>query len=301
MITLDYQDDGFARAMRACILETSAFGFDVSGEAYQDLQPLLDPDLFQNLARLGVRPRLRLLQTTITLSRAKGMRMHIQVLPQAIRFQFEPEEKRPQEQRPGIVEAPGQQASSEIRATLDRLRAYFVSIEIAPPASQVDLKRAAEQLGRIPSGMTALFLECSGLKIRIQDLVEGSVYSLTEALEVHGRVFMHRPEEVRRLLPIRGDGCGNFDCVITSGPGAGAVVFWEHERGERAACLVASSVPKFLDIVAQYLMESRSPDGQRSGSTSVWLWQPERLLERDPGAARLLRDPAFVAGIHQRE
>jgi hypothetical protein len=124
-------------------------------------------------------------------------------------------------------------------------------------------------------------------------------------LDHHGIGFSHHPS-LTRLLPLRGDGCGDFDCTVAPGDVApGSVVFWDHEVYDRPSHLLGSTLASYLDmwsesLVHDYLADGELHPGARAPQLDRWPWlgTPERkhpwpfdadwIARRDPGVAGLL-------------
>ncbi len=145
---------------------------------------------------------------------------------------------------------------------------------LSNPITTERLSELAAAAGSLPEGVVQYLSTSDGLVHRKLD-------------SIYGSEGMLRPYPSSSLLPLKGDGCGNYDSVIVEpGLGFGAVVFWDHETS-RAEYLVASSVPTYLAFLARYPVSERwTPDGQ-SHNDFVRL--------HDPEAARLLDDPRFRA------
>ncbi len=145
---------------------------------------------------------------------------------------------------------------------------------LRPPITAAQLKKLVAASGSLPEGVTRYLATSDGLKH-------------PELEPICGSAQMLKPYPSSSLLPLKGDGCGDYDAVmIEPGFGFGAVVFWDHEP-RKAAYLIASSVPKYLELLVSVPDSDRwSPDG---------LNQNEFLRAHDAEAARLLDDPAFAA------
>lgn len=128
--------------------------------------------------------------------------------------------------------------------------------------------------GSLPEGVTRYLATSDGLD-----------HSHSELDSICGSKEMLKPYPSNSLLPLKGDGCGNYEAVIIEpGPCFGAVVFWDHETA-KAEYLVASSVPLYLELLVTFPTSDRwSSDGQS---------QDDFLRAHDHEAARLLDDPGF--------
>jgi len=140
------------------------------------------------------------------------------------------------------------------------------------PISTTRLSELANAAGSLPEGVSRYLATSDGLDHPLLDSIWGSKEML-------------KPYPSNSLLPLKGDGCGNFDAVlIEPGPGFGAVVFWDHET-TKAEYLIASSVPVYLELlVSTPLSERWSSDGQS---------HDDFLRAHDAAAASLLDDPMF--------
>jgi len=105
------------------------------------------------------------------------------------------------------------------------------------PATEAALGELISVTGALPDGVLQYLHTSDGLEHASLELV----------FNAH---TMRIPSPSNSLLPLRDDGCGNYDAVILDdGPGHGAVVFWNHESC-RAEYLIASSVPAYLRYLA---------------------------------------------------
>jgi hypothetical protein len=141
------------------------------------------------------------------------------------------------------------------------------------PITEVRLNELMAAAGSLPEGVTRYLRTSDGLD-------HPSLFG------VCGSQTMLKSYPSNSLLPLREDGCGDYDSVIIEpGPGYGAVVFWDHET-TRAEYLLASSVPSYLELLVLAVPKSQrwSSDGQS---------QNEFVRAHDAAAARLLDDPTF--------
>jgi len=144
------------------------------------------------------------------------------------------------------------------------------------PIGKSRLSKLVAAAGSLPEGVTRYLATSDGLKH-------------SKLFDICGSNEMLKPYPSSSLLPLKGDGCGNYDAVIIE-PGLcfGAVVFWDHET-TKAEHLIASSVPVYLKLLVTFPPSERwSSDGQS---------QDDFLRAHDAHAARLLDDPAFRAWV----
>lgn len=82
---LDYDEPVFAQRARKLIADGSAFSFEVGGEAFLALKPLmLNGDISDRIALL-TRPKLQPLAGVLSYAGVKGRRVHLQELPDSLR------------------------------------------------------------------------------------------------------------------------------------------------------------------------------------------------------------------------
>jgi len=92
---------------------------------------------------------------------------------------------------------------------------------------------------------------------------------------IYGSKEMLKPHPSNSLLPLKGDGCGNYDAVlIEPGPGFGAVVFWDDET-TKAEYLIASSVRCTLSSWSAFLRPKGGPRMRRARMTSCVQTTPQ--------------------------
>ena len=191
-----------------------------------------------------------------------------------------------------------------------RLEDHFVSARFASPASAAGIMELEQAIPALPEDLRELLARFDGFDLGLEAGVEGELLSAANILTCYP-VF-EEPSSLARLVPLRSDGCGNFDCVLTTpGPGSGAVVFWDHEDLTGPAYLLASSLPAYLDMLADYLTSRYRRDGTEDQDykgpfrvgpipgvldteawTHPWPFDEAWLRERDPGADALLANPA---------
>lgn len=138
------------------------------------------------------------------------------------------------------------------------------------PINKARLDELVVAAGPLPDGVRQYLATSDGLRHSERDPILGSKEMLA-------------PYPSNSLLPLKDDGCGNYDAiVIEPGLAFGAVVFWDHESG-KAEYLVASSLPMYLEFLATVPISERWSQGGQS--------QDDFLRARDPGACALLDDP----------
>jgi hypothetical protein len=113
------------------------------------------------------------------------------------------------------------------------------------------------------------------------------------------------------LIPLRGDGCGNYDCLVSGlGIGTGSVVFWDHEVYECPSHLLGSSLITYLEMWFDYVVSTYLPTGSMDPRFDPpeldgppWIGEAELhhpwptdeawMVEHDPALGVLLDDPAM--------
>lgn len=187
-----------------------------------------------------------------------------------------------------------------------RLRDHFYEVTICPPASDSAIQRLQEHIPGVPELVVDFYRFCDGIRVGVKGGDEGYIFGVEEALRV--RSICEGLQRLGRLLPIRGDGCGNNDCIVT-GPGKceGAVVFWDHEVYDSPAYLLGGSLFSYLDMWADRLTHEFFRNGQSNpeyvppqldswpflGKPNMrhpWPFDEKWLRERDPTADQLLGD-----------
>jgi hypothetical protein len=83
--TLNYGDDDFPMRARKLIGNRQAFSFEVAGEAFRQLLPLLTNGRIADPAKLGLRPKLQALLGILMLADAQGQAVSLEVEQERIR------------------------------------------------------------------------------------------------------------------------------------------------------------------------------------------------------------------------
>jgi hypothetical protein len=210
------------------------------------------------------------------------------------------------------------EADSRIRAAIRRAEDYFDRVAVSPPATDSALARFSERFPDHSDQLDTFYAVANGVRVGLRDYDVGHIYSIEESLESHAVAFAHDPSRAM-LLPVRGDGCGNADCVVLGvGVAKGSVVFWDHEIDERPAYLLGSSLASYLDMWSDHLVHQYLPQGEihpRADSPEIgrwpWLGAPELqhpwpfdtvwMVRRDPGLADLLKSPSVTRWLAQQE
>jgi hypothetical protein len=81
LVRLDYDDDGFAVQARKLITSQRPFAFRISGEAFRELEPMLRDGAIVDLPKLGLRPVLRRLLSTLLLAEVEKQRVLLDAGP----------------------------------------------------------------------------------------------------------------------------------------------------------------------------------------------------------------------------
>jgi hypothetical protein len=192
--------------------------------------------------------------------------------------------------------------------TLNRLRRHFRHVDAEKPASTDSLKALVADVPDVPEDLLNFFRRTNGVGVHLNDSVVGQVFSVEEARSAFSLAL--DSHVARRLLPIRADGYGNYDCVVV-GPGLaqGAVVFWDHEVYAGPAYLLAGSFASFFQMWADHVIEVYLRDGREdpryiaprlnkwpwvgeAERTHPWPFDEEWMKAVDPRAAMLLGDAA---------
>lgn len=144
-------------------------------------------------------------------------------------------------------------ASSRIQAVCMRLQRHFETFEPRRPAPDVEIGELTAKFSDAPEELVLFLRLTNGLRAGTEDPVDGTVFSCRNMIR---SMSVDEPEHVtRRLLPVRDDGCGDFDClVIGSGPARHAVVFWDHEVYDRPSHLLAGSFLTYLEFLTDSLV-----------------------------------------------
>jgi hypothetical protein len=193
---------------------------------------------------------------------------------------------------------------AQLKAVLNRFRNHFDRFQTGDPLPP-SLATMVASVG-LPSEVSTFYSHCDGLDTGLEDGVIGQLMPASDCLEVRECLS----DEVRaNLWPIRGDGFGDYDCVVLHVPTCtGAVVFWDHDVADRPSYLLAGSFISYLAMWADKLVTCYSPSGKllpeyEPQTLDAWPWvgKPQRehpwpfnedyLRACDDRAAELLRNP----------
>jgi hypothetical protein len=194
-----------------------------------------------------------------------------------------------------------------LTTTLQRLTSHFCEVIVRPPAATRDFHALRSRAVNIPEDLNYFYSKCDGISVGLRDDVVGHIYPLSTSLSI--MPIADDGEVERRFLPVRCDGCGNYDCVVLGdGIGEASVVFWDHEVYEGPAYLLGGSFSGYFQMWADRLTKCYLPDGQEdrrfvAPALDRWPWVGTAELEHpwpfdeqwmksnDFAALALLNDP----------
>lgn len=175
-----------------------------------------------------------------------------------------------------------------MRKAVRRIEKYF-DAHPSRPAAKKAIARMDREL-RAPAGL----LEWLGFHDGFQTLPR--LYSASQIERWYATLFA-RDRDLRKLIPFCGFDRFEFACVVRRGePGEGAVI---RVSLESADTLIGSSIPVFLELLAERIAAVFTPSGawrRRYGERGeLWPWPGNEhwLRERDPDSRQLLDDPAL--------
>ena len=187
---------------------------------------------------------------------------------------------------------------------VQRLRQHFGTVTVQPPAGEAALHDLLQRVPAVPDVLLSFWRYCDG--VRATRYEDGDLFGIQRALSSYP--LGGDAQRLSRLVPLRGDGCGDYDCLVGGGgPCEGAMVFWDHEVSDGAAYLLGGSFLSYLDMWADHMVQEYLPSGERDPRCRPpkldawpWLGTPEYehpwpfdeswMRGRDPVAARLLGD-----------
>ena len=162
-----------------------------------------------------------------------------------------------------------------IEETIATVTRYFERAVVSEPIEVEILESLSDMSGPIPAEFTEFLLTANGLNLHLHDSVVGHVYGFPDLQRV--LEYAAKLKELK-LIPVRGDGCGNYDCLdIGTGPTRGAVLFWDHEVYERPSYLLGGTFTTYLDMWADNVMSCFFRNGDRNTDyvprrLEVWPW-----------------------------
>lgn len=194
-----------------------------------------------------------------------------------------------------------------IGEALTRLRDHFPAMKPVRGADHALLARLED---RAPGAeeLLSFYLVSDGFDVGLCDDVVGQLLPLSKVLKQQ-RSLRDLGVCDGRLLPVRSDGCGDYDAfVMGAGPCRGAVVFWDHETFERPSHLLGGTFPSYVrllvdDLVTRYDRSGELRAEYKSRRLDEWPWiapgelthpwphDRDWLRAEDPRAAELLKFP----------
>lgn len=187
-----------------------------------------------------------------------------------------------------------------------RLTQRFARAEVRKPNDNAAIEAFSDMFGSLPSELAEFLRLSDGLDLKLHDDVVGKIYGLADMREV---LKVWKPLNAGNLIPVRGDGCGNYDCVdIGTGPTTGAVLFWDHEDGGQPAYLLGGDFASYLDMWSDFVVSCFLQDGSKDPAfrpkrltawpwigpgerTHPWPFDEQWVRARDSRADLLLSDP----------
>lgn len=197
--------------------------------------------------------------------------------------------------------------------SIKQLKAHFRNVSVAMPADMRDIAGLHARFARIPDDLQHFYSNCNGITISLRDDTVGNILPLKMSLQFMPIASGNEP--ANRFLPVRCDGCGDYDCVVLGdGLAEGSVVFWDHEVYDGPAYLLAGSFRNYLEMWTDYLLTRYRPDGEEDSryvapSLTQWPWvgKPELqhpwpfdeswMKARDANAERILDNPGTRAWL----
>lgn len=205
----------------------------------------------------------------------------------------------------------------DVETVVSRLRNHFDSVDVGAPIGDDYWVLLQVALPSVPGDLLRFYEHCNGIAVGLHDTVVGRIFSGSEMLAHYPIADDLFP--ITRLLPLRSDGCGDYDCLVTgAGPAENSVVFWDHEIGEAPAYLLGSSLLSYLDMWSDNLIHCYLPDGrydERFNPPSIDHWpfvgEPEErhpwpfdekwMIKRDPAIRDLLASAQVKAWLLQQD
>ncbi len=146
----------------------------------------------------------------------------------------------------------------------EELKQRLASLEVVEPhgpASADMIKAAEKQLGTQFSPQYCAFLSTfGGGAIGSEDFIGLGGPPHLDIRRITLRLRQKNSPLPTRLLPLRGDGFGNYDCLDTKQPtfdGEYAVVQWNHEAGADQTCeLLAESFDGWFESILVMIEET---------------------------------------------
>jgi hypothetical protein len=162
-------------------------------------------------------------------------------------------------------------------------------------------------LGDAGSELRAFYSATNGFDLHLEGAWydDGDVLSIERSLSFYPVVDDSICAFADRLIPLRADGCGNYDCYFaTLDFEHPPIVFWDRESPDGWSVLLGSSLDRYFELLALRLATLHDRNG-----TLFPEYDPERVdqlhfpwphdhvwtARHDPAGAALLNDPVFRA------
>ncbi|QDT47607.1 SMI1/KNR4 family protein [Symmachiella dynata] len=200
--------------------------------------------------------------------------------------------------------------------TIELLTKHFDNVRLRAPITEDEIIGLQFQRSTAAEELKYFYTQTNGLAVGLHDSVVGLIFEFEESQKLLS-LISHR-DGAYQLLPVRGDGCGDYDClVIGGGIAEGAVVFYDHEVNEAPSHLLAGSFASYFQLWADYLTTKYQANGeidQRYVAPKLeawpWLGEPQRrhpwpfdeawLKVNDEKAAILLEDAATRSWLNRQ-
>jgi len=201
--------------------------------------------------------------------------------------------------------------------TIELLTKHFDNVRLRTPITEDEIIGLQFQSSTAAEELRYFYTHTNGLSVGIHDSEVGLIFEFEESQKLVSQVSLM--DGAYQLLPVRGDGCGDYDClVIAGGIADGSVVFYDHEVNEAPSHLLAGSFASYFQLWADYLTTKYHPNGdidKRYVPPTLkkwpWLGKPERihpwpfdetwLKANDERAAKLLEDPVIRSWLIKQD
>ena len=148
--------------------------------------------------------------------------------------------------------------NQSIANSIQSLNAYFDKFELKPAKENLIPKLKA-LYPNITDELVEFYECCDGFHSGFEEensIILGveSIIELTEGRSGENPLFT-------QLLPIRNDGCWNFDCVVLGPTGKNTIVFWDRETSEKPDYPIAGNLDNFFDFFVKWAITCYHHDG----------------------------------------
>ena len=188
-----------------------------------------------------------------------------------------------------------------------KLAAHFKNAEFGRPARPEVLAELRSLVPQLPADLEEFWSVCDGIDLKLDfGDRDGRICSSGDCLARMkiASWLSSGPSSIHHLLPVRDDGCGDYDCVVGADDAlAGSVVFLD--QYSVISYLPAGSFRSFFEFWVDQIIFGYLPNGDLKlehdeesddfkvylGDAHPWPFDTQWVRRHDPRLDELLRNP----------